>query len=351
MYNRLMTENFEHTQPTQIETGQPSPMETTQPRELQKDDTQPIKPIKKPSRWRAFLIGLLGLTLLIGLGGFGGYATAINERQNAEDSLITAQLMEQYQLALVDIQFGRYEAARQRLDFIIKNEPTFPGVQEKLTEVMVMSSIPTATVTPTLTATPDFSGAESAFLRAQQLVNAQDWVNALSALDIIRKLDATYKTAQVDGMYYFALRNLGNDLILKHGNLEGGIYHLTLAERFGQLDNTSIQLRESARLYIIGASFWELDWRQAIAYFSQVGSNVWDGDMTAGERLNTAYIKYGDYFFEQQNFCEAYDQYSGATTLDERATWRLTKSTAECYPPTEAPVIDVPVATEAPVTP
>ncbi len=49
-------------------------------------------------------------------------------------------------------------------------------------------------------------------------------------------------------MYYFALRNYGHDLITKQGNLEGGIYYLTLAERFGPLDNTAIGLREGARM-------------------------------------------------------------------------------------------------------
>ena len=52
----------------------------------------------------------------------------------------------------------------------------------------------------------------------------------------MRKYDPNYNTSLVDGMYYFALRNYGYDLITKQGNLEGGIYQLTLAERFGPLD-------------------------------------------------------------------------------------------------------------------
>lgn len=326
-----MNENLENTQP-----NKPQPVKT--------DDTQPIKPIKKVSRWRSFFTGLIGFILLVGLGGYSGYSSGINDRKAAESSIISGQLMEQYQFALVDIQFGRYEAAKQRLEFIISKDSSFPGVQEKLTEVLVLSVIPTSTPTPTITITPDVSGTENAYQRAIQLINAQDWQNALAALDIVRKLDPTYKAAQVDGMYYFALRNFGHDLILKQGNLEGGIYQITLAERFGPLDNTSIQLREGARTYIIGASFWELDWQQAISYFSQVGSNIWDGDMNAGERLNIAYANYGDQFFTGQDFCAAYEQYNNATLLDERSTARMNKSYVECYPATEAPV-----ATEVPV--
>jgi hypothetical protein len=201
-------------------------IDNTQPNQpVQVEDTQPQKPVKKGPRWQSILIGALGLLLLSGLGAFGGFRKGLDDRLDARDSLITQQLAQQFEFAIVDIEFGRFEAAKQRLEFVIANDPTFPGAQEKLTEVLVKSSIPTPVPTATLSPTPDFSGAESAYQRAQQLILAQDWTGALSALDQIRKLDPTYKTAQVDGMYYFALRNYGHELIIKHGNLEGGIYH------------------------------------------------------------------------------------------------------------------------------
>ena len=316
--------------------------ETTQPNQPPDlDDTQPIKEIKKKSRWLSILIGILGLIVLIGLGGFSGYNSGIGIRTAEEDTVLSKQLSEQFTYALVDIEFKRYETARQRLEFILVNDPNYPGVSEKLTEVLVMSVIPTPTAMPTITSTPDFSGAESAFERAQQLTKVQDWGGSLTALDIIRKADPTYKTAQVDGMYYFALRNRGHALILTEGNLEGGIYYLTLAERFGPLDNTSIGLRDGARMYITGASFWELDWKQAYDYFSQVGSgwpSMWDGTMTGSQRLQFAAMRYGDEIFDRQEFCQAYEQYqiaSGLGNLDDAATKNANKAFQECYPPTE----------------
>jgi hypothetical protein len=342
-----MSEQTENTQP--ITPPQP-----------QVDDTQPIKPVKKKSRWLSILIGILGFILLIGIGGFSGYNSGIGDRKNAEESIITKQLSEQFSFALVDIEFKRYEAAVQRLEYIISKDPSYPGAQEKLTEVLVLSSISTPTPAPTLTSTPDFSGAESAFGRAQQLIQAQDWGGALSALDIIRKLDPTYKTAQVDGMYYFALRNHGHDLITKDGNLEGGIYYLTLAERFGPLDNTSVGLRDGARMYITGASFWELDWKQAYDYFKQVGSgwpSMWDGTMTGSQRLQISAMRYGDDLFAQQNYCQAYEQYqiaAGLGNLDATATKNSNQAYQQCYPATAIPPtaeVVVPTATtEVPPT-
>jgi len=333
-----MSEQTENTQPLT-------------PPEPQVDDTQPIKPVKKKSRrWLSILIGILGFVLLIAAGGYGGYTFGVEDRKAVQDSIVSQQVMEQYQFALVDIEFKRYEAAAQRLQYIISKDSDFPGAQEKLTEVLVLSSIPTPTPAPTLTSTPDFSGAESAYQRAQQLIQAQDWANALSALDSIRKLDPSYKTAQVDGMYYFALRNRGQALINQEGNLEGGIYYLTLAERFGPLDNASVQLREGARMYIIGASFWELDWAQAYNYFSQVGAgwpSMWDGTMTASQRQQYSAMRYGDILFELQDYCAAYDLYqlaAGFGNLDTAATNGSSEAYQICYPPTAIPATEAPTA-------
>jgi len=354
-----MSENIETTE----DTGTTQPSQPVTP--VANDDTQPlqpVKPLKKSSRWKSLLIGILGFIVLVGLGAFGGYSTGIGDRQSAEKAVVTSQLSEQYSFALVDIQFGRYEAAIQRLEFIIANDPSYPGARDKLTEVMVMSSIPSPTPAPTVTSTPDFSGAESAYQRAQQLIAAQDWPGAISALDTIRKLDATYKTAQVDGMYYFALRNYGHNLITQKGNLEGGIYQLTLAERFGPLDNTATGLREGARMYIIGASFWELDWEQAYNYFSQVGNgwpSMWDGTMTASERLFIASMRYGDVLYKRQAYCDAYNLYQAAGAigaLDSTAARNSADAFQQCFPPTPTievlPTVglptDVPVATATP---
>jgi tetratricopeptide (TPR) repeat protein len=345
-----MSENLGSTQPTQP---------------FKDDDTQPVKAVKKSSRWRSILIGVLGFLLLIGLGGFSGYSSGITVRKAAKDEIVSQQLSEQYTLALVDIEFGRYETAKERLQFIIENNSEYPGAKEKLTEVFVLSSIPTPTTAPTLTATPDFTGAESAYQRAQQLILAQDWPGALTALDTIRKLDPTYKTAQVDGMYYFALRNNGYDLITKQGNLEGGIYYLTLAERFGPLDNTAVGLREGARMYITGASFWQLDWKQAVDYFAQVSAgwpSLWDGTMTASDRYHFALMRYGDELFIQQSYCSASEQYTIAATfgaLDQPAAGNADDAFIQCYPATptleaatvtlEVPPVVIDTPTDTPV--
>ncbi len=306
-------------------------------------NTQPNIKIKKSGRGRRFLLNALILIVLVALAIFGGYQAGLSIRKENRASVVSQQLGEQYEYALVDIQFGRYENAQQRLQFIIANDPSFPGAQEKLTQVLVSMNAPTPTVTPSLTPTPDFSGAEQAFAQAQQLITAQDWPGAIGALDEMRKLDPTYQTSLVDGMYYFALRNYGYDLITKQGNLEGGIYQITLAERFGMLDRDTNALRQGARVYLIGASFWELDWKQAVDYFQQVYSgyaNLWDGTQTAAQRYWYASMRYGDQLFATQDYCNAVDQYKNAESvapLDNTAAEGYNKSYRQCYPATATP--------------
>jgi hypothetical protein len=144
-------------------------------------------------------------------------------------------------------------------------------------------------------------------------------------------------------MYYFALRNYGYDLITKQGNLEGGIYQFTLAERFGPLDRDSNGLREGARFYLIGASFWELDWAQALQYFNQIaGYGLWDGTMTVSERIHFASMRYGDQLLGQGKSCDAVGQYENAQAiapLDKQAQEGYDDAYRACYPPT--PTIDL----------
>jgi len=316
------------------------------------EGTQPNKSITSRRRGRNFIFYALILIVLLAFTILAGYQSGISVRKQNQSVTIAKQLTEQFQFANDDIQAGRYEIAQQRLEFIISSDPSFAGAQEKLTEVLVLRNVPTPTITPSLTPTPDFTGAEQAFTRAQQLIVAQDWPGALGALDEMRKFDASYQQAQVDGMYYFALRNYGYNLIIQQGNLEGGIYQLTLAERFGPLDRDTNGLREGARVYIIGASFWELNWEQALFYFDQARNwgNLWDGTMTSSERYWFASMRYADQLFAEGKLCEedeALVYYQNAQTiapLDKTAQNNFDEAFDTCHPPTAtlSPVTETP---------
>jgi tetratricopeptide (TPR) repeat protein len=338
-----MSENIDNTQPTKA--TQPVKSQKPDPVQEPESTTQEVKPQPKKKlggRIGRFFLNILIFLLIIAFGIYGGYRSGIGIRERAQADLESQQLSDQFARALVDIQFGKYNAAQQRLEYILKINPSFPGAMEKLTEVMVLSNIPTPTpvVSPTPELIVDDTNYEALLAQAKQLVAAGQWQNALTVLDTLRAKDSSFHTVEVDGMYYFSLRNWGIELI-QGGNLEGGIYELALAERFGPLDSVAHILRDNARFYINAASFWELDWKLAAEYFGQLnGSGIWDGTMTATERYRIAAMSYGDQLYAEEQFCEAYEQYLASQTvgqLDADTAARANQAYLGCYPPTGTP--------------
>lgn len=317
-------------------------------------DTQPRK--AKKNRLVPILIGALVLLVALALGGAAGYTQGIGARVSIQQTNVSKVLVDQFGLAQQDVEAKRYDVARQRLEYILQKDQNYPGAVDMLTKLLVQMAItPSATPTlvPSATPTPDLRSQDAIFTQAQEQIKNSDWSNALASLDSLRKADPTYKSAQVDGMYYTGLRNRGIDEILgqrayaQTTNLEGGIYDLTLAERFGPLDGLADGMRNWARLYILGASFWELDWGQAMNYFEQVAAyapNLRDAsNMTASQRYYQSLLKYGDTqagLPKLHDRCQALDYWGKAnamTPLNDEYAYKFAKLTQECTPPTNTP--------------
>lgn len=294
------------------------------------DDTMPVSlsPSTPPKRGKGsplrlvILLGIAGLVLAALISAFSGYRSGISARTKAQSTQIAGTLQQQYDLAIEEIQKKNYERARQRLEYIVQADSAFPGVTEKLAEVIMQLSVtatPTFTPTPEMTPTPDLRGAEELYTQAQQYLYNSDWTKAIDTALTLRKNNIDYQPVLVDDILYTALLNRGKDKILKELDLEGGIYDLTLAERFGPLDSESKSYLTFSRLYITGASFWELDWGQAVYYFAQVAPslpNLTDNSgYSANERYRLALIKYGAQLANKKEWCQAADQYGIAISL------------------------------------
>jgi hypothetical protein len=277
---------------------------------------------KRGRRWPVWmLLGLLVLVLIAVASGYAGYLRGIHMRQAAQDTLISSQLQEQFDLAVQDMSAGRYELAYQRLSYINQHDSNYPGMIDLLVEVrMNISTTPTPTLapTPTLTPTPDLRAVETLVSEAQQAVANNEWTKAIDTLLSLRKSDPQYQAVMVDDLLYISYRNRGRDKILREADLEGGIYDLTLAQRLGPLDAEAEGLLNWAGLYITGASFWEIDWAQAVYYFGQVAPalpNLQDGShMTASERYKQALIGYGDDLMKKEQYCDAVGQFELAAS-------------------------------------
>ena len=263
----------------------------------------------------AFL-AVLFLALIAGGSAFAGYNSAIDQRTRYESTLVAGEAANQYILAQQDIALGNYDRARQRLEYIIQIDPNYPNVSDQLAYVLTQQRItatPTLAATPTLTPTPDYRGRDDLLAQAQSYLRGREWTKTIDTLLLLRKNYPDYMAVQVDDMLFVALRNRGVDKIAQLNDLEGGNYDLTLAERFGPLDAEARNWRDWADLYIRGASFWDVDWAQAVYYFSQLSSaapNLSDSSgWTASNRYMDALLGYGDWFAAREQWCDAQAQY------------------------------------------
>lgn len=311
--------------PDQLSKGQPTP--TAKAGGIQGPPKAPARKIKQSGRrglpWFFFpLLGAAILLFVLMLSAFGGYEAGIGQRKQAERTQVAQAAAEQFQLGLQDMGQGAYARARQRFEYVIQLDPGYPGASEKLAEVLLelnTTATPTLLPTASLTPTADMRDAEQMFGKAQQALAASDWTTAIDEMLALRKADPGFRTVEIDGMLFLALRNRGRDQILKESDLESGIYDLTLASKFGPLDAEAQGLLSWSSLYITGASFWGIDWEQAVNYFSQVAPqlpNLMDGSkMTATERLRIALFEYGNTLAARGQYCKAVKAYQDSLAI------------------------------------
>ena len=334
--------------------------------------------VKKHAGW--WVSGaVLFVFLALAFGVWSGYTRGVNRRLNAQKDNLLTVAAQQLTLAYDDLENNQLDTARQRIEYILKIYPDFPGAQDMLVDIQMKMGLPTQAppnqaLPPTETAigptpTPDIRGAEELFTSAKTLVSEQKWAEALVAITSLREKYYDYKTAAVDGFYYVSLRNDG---IIKiyNGKLEQGIWELSEAAQIGALDNQAAGAITVANMYVTGASYWDNNWPEAIRIFNELRQaypNLTDATgMSTTERYRIALYKQGALFAAQNDFCSAlnYYQQSLAVGPDQQISAQATIADAECNKPapteivtptvvtpdvveTQAPV-DVPTATTEP---
>jgi tetratricopeptide (TPR) repeat protein len=314
-------------------------------------DTQPVK-AKKPRRGRTILLGILATLLLGAIGGGFGYRQGIQDRINRQEEQILKDAAVQFQYGIQQFDSGNYELARSHFEYVLQNYPEFPGITEKYTETMVRLA---QTSAPALQpqATPTFANmaVEALFNQANQEVQTKQWAAAINTLEALRNEDTNYRTLEVDGMYFITLRYRAIEMILNEGNLEEGLYFMALLSKYAPLDRDSVNYSVWARLYLTGASFWEVDWEQVVNYFSQLAAampGMHDGNgWTATDRFIRGSEYYADQLADAGEHCKSLEYYQTVLnySANEPVQDKYNQAYRKCYPPTKTPE---PIETETP---
>lgn len=311
---------------------------------------------RKSPRGLWIVWGLLLAFLVIAVGVFAGIRSGLNTRLTTERGKRLEIAAEYFNYGIDSMNQGNYELAKSQFMYVNDLVPGFPGLLERLTEVemkLAMALTPIATLT--LTPTPDTRGIGEMFNQAKQAIQAQDWNAALSNLESMRNLEPGYNAIEADAMYYLVLRMLGVQQI-NGGDLESGIYDLTLAARFAPLDREAEGSREWARRYLTAAAYWGIDWEAVVNLFEPIASN-WPylqdiNGRTAISRFIEGMIRFGDQYAARGDACNAFHQYQRArdslSQIGQNESFVLQGDTEDlqtkidkvflvCYPPTATP--------------
>jgi tetratricopeptide (TPR) repeat protein len=317
------------------------------------DNQQPVnleaKPRKKRrSKW--VWLGILIFVLLIALGVVFGYRNGVQRRLANEKAILMEQISLQLEWTYKDMDAGRYENAKARLDYIIEKYPEFPGIEDLMAQVIgkMNEPVPTptqiviATIEPGVTATPDFRGGEEKFAQLTQHIDNEEWDLAVQTVQSLKENNFDYRTIEVDGLYFIALRNRGIQRIWA-GELEQGMYDLTVAAELGALDSQAAGAESWATTYLTGASYWDINWPGAVEIFGQLyAQSPYFSDstgMTTAERYRIALYRLGDLFAAQGDYCTASSYYSQSLAVGANLDIQVTATAyAEaCANPTPTP--------------
>lgn len=310
---------------------------------------------KKAGNGKWVGLGIFLFLLLIVGSGVLGYNSAISARKRAAMEQSIKAASQQFKMAMNDMDAGKYENAKVRLEWVLEVDPNYPGAAEKYMEVQVNlhpkeTPTPFVTPTPAPTSTPDLRGEADMLNTARSQMAAQDWAGALQTMDALRDKNLEFEPLTVDGMYYIALRYLGISEV-GTGYLEQGMYKITLAEAFGPIDYEASNVRLSGRNYLAGAGFWEIDWEKALNYYSQAyAANPFMYDRASGKTAQERYVQASyEYAYRmiagqdpevnRDPFCNAREYFNQALQISALEFVAQTATAVEiaCNPPTSTP--------------
>ena len=162
----------------------------------------------------------------------------------------------------------------------------------------------------------------------------------------MRKLDPNYQQSLVDGMYYFALRNYGYNLIINRATWKAVFTNSPLPNasvRWIAIRSACARARASTdRRIVLGIGLGSRP--LLFRHRHRNWGNLWDGTMTASERYWFASMRYGDELFAQGKSAKRKKPASIMKTRKPLPRWIsspnkiMTDAVLICYPPT--PTLD-----------
>jgi hypothetical protein len=242
--------------------------------DLQQPENQPKAEKKKRLPIPILLVGIVVIALAIA-GGIG-YWDGNRQRAAINQQELESYLVDQYNLALDDLQAGRYDFAQQRLNEIVAHNANYPGAKDalgKIAQLMNATPTPIPTTTAIPTPTPNITLGEQMRQKALQQYKDKDFQGMVQTLLGIQRDVPSFTPLRIEGLLFIGYREEGMADI-RALNLERGMYRLWLASRYGPLDAEAINKIDWSKqvlfYYQSAYRFRKSDLEKSISAFSEV---------------------------------------------------------------------------------
>ncbi|PKN97960.1 MAG: hypothetical protein CVU42_13640 [Chloroflexi bacterium HGW-Chloroflexi-4] len=322
-------ETSSSTVPVKVKTRKPKAAELNSSALL--DDSVEKTALGKPAkahRAKWIWLGILIMLVFTAIGSGIGYSSALKARLAAETNQRLELATTSFVKAERDIANGDLQMASQRLQYIMTIYPAYPGLEDKLKEVLTAIALanPDASAAPqptpdaafTPVPTKDTSQVRVLLPQAQAQFNSNDWKGLLDTINQMRNIDPAYEALTVDGLYFYALRNNGLAKI-NAGHLEVGLYYLAMAASIAPLDQDALSLASLARMYLDAESFFGIDYYKSTELLAEVAKQVPHmvdvSGVTAKQRYVESMIGIGDVMMKSLDYCNAATQYETARNI------------------------------------
>jgi hypothetical protein len=299
----------------------------------------------------------IGLAVLIAIYGtifFVAWDRGQVQRAQDEQTALDSELEKQMNLAGEESATGNDDLALRRLEWILERDPNYPGVSLLMERVLSNLDKP-ATPTPMLretghaavTGTPSTGpGPAEAFATLEQIMDREEWEQAITAITAFQTQYPDYQRQRTDSLLYDAYVNLGQ-LLVMGDQVELGLFYFDQAEKLGDLPIEAEDQRTWADLYLLGISYYGVDWGTAIFYFRGLCAAA-PFYHDACVKLHEVLIAYADQYALNLDYCPAEALYSEANQLssDKALIEKVQAARDQCLEATPTPTVSptVPVS-------
>lgn len=243
------------------------------------------------------------LLLVAGVGVVAAYA-GLRDRARAIDRAVELH----HDRGIAHLARREYELAIAELELVLQLDPGHRGAADSLG---VAHAALEARPSPTPVLREEIN--VSYYAELEEAHRDGDWVRALECADRLWSVDPTYRRDDVEVILYDAFYESGLALLTQE-RAEEAIRHFDRALSLRPDSAEAGHQRELAALYVDGTIYWGADWPRAID--ALVALYARDADyLDVEERLQRAYMEYGDAQGRAGEWCSAAVQFAKAHGL------------------------------------